>query len=164
MIWLKTNPDLTENKPWSDWKPTKLKTTRAGMIPLYNLAAPNIPSDPKIIASKLKFPISISSIFPENVHQRCRCYTTPWFIHHSQVFIVNGVSRMALNSVFRFIKMSDKDLKFVYLFRQTGTFPFELLRIPVRNVIILLALNLYILLNTEISWLPHFPIIKDCLC
>jgi len=58
---------------------------------------------------------------------------------------------MALNSVFRFIKMSDRDLKFVYLFCQTGTFPFELLLIPVRNVSILLALNLYILLNTEIS-------------
>jgi len=135
--------------------------TSAGMIPLYNLGPLG---GPKIIASKLKFPITVLSIFPENVHQRCRFYTTPWCIHHSQVFIAYGVSRTALNSVFRFIKMSDRDLKFVYLFCQTGTFPFELLFIPIRNVSILLALNLYILLNTEISWLPHFPMIKDCLC
>ena len=31
---------------------------------------------------------------------------------------------MALNSVFSFIKMSDRDLKFVYLFCQTDTFLF----------------------------------------
>ena len=115
------------------------------------MAAPKITSRPKLIASKLKFPISVLSTFPENVHQRCRFYTTPWIIHHSQVFIVNGVSRMALNSIFRFIKMSERDLKFVYIFCQTRTFPFELLIIPVRNVSILLALNLYII------WIRHSP-------
>jgi hypothetical protein len=31
---------------------------------------------------------------------------------------------MALNSVFSFIKMSDRDLKFVYLFCQANTFLF----------------------------------------
>jgi hypothetical protein len=36
-----------------------------------------------------------------------------------QVFITNGVSRTALNSVFSFIKMSYRDLKCVYLFCQT---------------------------------------------
>jgi hypothetical protein len=45
----------------------------SGMIPLYNLRPLGIP---KIIASKLKFPITVLSIFPENVHQRCRFYTT----------------------------------------------------------------------------------------
>jgi branched-subunit amino acid transport protein AzlD len=45
------------------------------------LAAPKIASGPKIIASKLKFPIwkknTVLSIFPENVRQQCRFYTTP---------------------------------------------------------------------------------------
>ena len=115
------------------------------------------------MASKVKFPITIWSIFPENVHQRCRLHTSPWLILHSEVFIANGVSRTVFNSVFRFIETSDRDLKFVYLFCQYGTFPFELPVFLLGNNH-LLALKLYILLNTEISWLLHFPMINNCLC
>ena len=39
---------------------------------------------------------------------------------------------MALNSVFSFIKMSDRDLKFVYLFCQTDTFLF-VIETPIRK-------------------------------
>jgi len=48
---------------------------------------------------------------------------------------------MALNSVFSFIKMSDRDLKFVYLFCQTDTFLF-VIETPIQmyvNVNILLV-------------------------
>jgi hypothetical protein len=48
---------------------------------------------------------------------------------------------MALNSVFSFIKMSDRDLKFVYLFCQTDTFLF-IIETPIQmyvNVNILLG-------------------------
>ena len=45
-----------------------------------------------------------------------------------QVSTANRVSRTALNSIFSFIKMSDRALKFVYLFCQTGTFLFLLNR------------------------------------
>ena len=45
--------------------------------------------------------------------------------------------------------MSDRDLKFVYLFCQTDTFLF-VIETPIQS--------------TEISWLPHSPSIKDCLC
>ena len=38
--------------------------------------------------------------------------------------IANGVSRTTLNSVYSFIKKSDRDLKFVYLFCPMVTFPF----------------------------------------
>ena len=39
---------------------------------------------------------------------------------------------MALNSVFSFIKMSDRDLKFVYLICQTDTFLF-VIETPIRK-------------------------------
>jgi hypothetical protein len=39
---------------------------------------------------------------------------------------------MALNSVFSFIKMSDRDFKFVYLFCQTDTFLF-VIETPMRK-------------------------------
>ena len=49
-----------------------------GMIPLYDLGPLG---GPKIIASKLKFPIwkknTVLLIFPENIRQRCRFYTIP---------------------------------------------------------------------------------------
>ena len=48
---------------------------------------------------------------------------------------------MTLNSVFNFIKMSDRDLKFVYLFCQTDTFLF-VIETPIQiyvNVNILLV-------------------------
>jgi hypothetical protein len=79
----------------------------------------------------------------------------------------------ALNSVFSLIKMSDRDLKFVYLFCQTDTFLF-VIETPIRKCKHPFGRNEHlrnvehenwnILLSTEISWLPHSPSIKDCLC
>jgi hypothetical protein len=75
------------------------------MIPLYDLGPLGSPKYHQQSQNNWKYnkysQCTIFSIFPGNVHQRCRFYTTPWFIHHSHVFITYGVSRTALNSVFR---------------------------------------------------------------
>ena len=50
------------------------------------------------------------------------------FIHYSQVSAANRVYRNGIKLHLSFIKMSDRNLKFVYLFCQTGTFLFLLNR------------------------------------
>ena len=93
-----------------------------GMIPLYDLEPLWQPQN--------------------NVHQRCRFYTTHKFIHQSQVFIAYGVSRTTLNSVFRFIKMSETWNLFIRSVRTVSSHSELLLLLPKRNESNLLALKL----------------------
>jgi hypothetical protein len=89
---------LTCHKSWTN-------IITSGMIPLYDLGPLGSPKYHQQSQNNWKYnkysQCTIFSIFPGNVHQRCRFYTTPWFIHHSHVFIAYGLSRTALNSVFR---------------------------------------------------------------
>ena len=112
----------------------------------------------------------MNRVWPNVCHENITLWSSSWRLKfiHSQFPLP-----MALNSVFSFIKMSDRDLKFVYLFCQTDTFLF-VIETPIRKCKHPFSRNEHlqnmehqnwnILLSTEISWLPNFPSIKDCLC
>ena len=63
----------------------------------------------------------MNRVCPNVRHENITLWSSSWRLKfiHSQFPLP-----MALDSVFSFIKMSDRDLKFVYLFCQTGTFLF----------------------------------------
>ena len=78
----------------------------------------------------------IDRVCPNVRHENITLWSSSWRLKfiHSQFPLP-----MALNSVFSFIKMSDRDLKFVYLFCQTDKFLF-VIETPIRiNVNILLV-------------------------
>ena len=63
----------------------------------------------------------MNRVCPNVRHENITLWSSSWQLKfiHSQFPLP-----MALNSIFSFIKMSDRDLKFVYLFCQTDTFLF----------------------------------------
>ena len=78
----------------------------------------------------------IDRVCPNVHHENITLWSSSWRLKfiHSQFPLP-----MALDSVFSFIKMSDRDLKFVYLFCQTDTFLF-VIETPIHiNVNILLV-------------------------
>ena len=112
----------------------------------------------------------MNRVCPNVRHENITFWSSSWRLKfiHSQFPLP-----MALNSVFSFIKMSDRDLKFVYLICQTDTFLF-VIETPMRKCKHPFSWNEHlqnvehwnwnILPSTEISWLPHSPSIKDFLC
>ena len=71
----------------------------------------------------------MNHVCPNVRHDNITLWSSSWRLKfiHSQFPLP-----MALNSVFSFIKMSDRDLKFVYLFCQTNTFLF-VIETPIRK-------------------------------
>jgi len=71
----------------------------------------------------------MNCVCPNVRHENISLWSSSWRLKfiHSQFPLP-----IALNSVFSFIKMSDKDLKFVYLFCQTDTFLF-IIETPIRK-------------------------------